>query len=162
MSFQLKVIAGPDAGKVILVPDTGVVVIGRGDVSTTLSDPTVSRQHFSITIRGGRAFIADRGSRAGTLVHHVRVTQELMPLSHAYCRAAGTTRAQFWPSAVANDTPATVPCVRAPADEPPIPLLPDAPAKAAPARPAPGTLPGPRPAATPAAAPPGRVVLPEF
>src|SRR5262249_55714870 len=35
-------------------------------------------------------------------------------------------------------------------------------AKAAPARPAPGTLPGPRPAATPAAAPPGRVVLPEF
>jgi adenylate cyclase len=56
--------------------DPGLTTIGRlSTCQLTVADPSVSRQHASITIADRRAALVDTGSRFGTFVNGVRVTQ---------------------------------------------------------------------------------------
>jgi len=49
-------------------------VVGRGaEADVLLTDETVSRRHCTLERRGGRWFVADVGSRSGTLVNGVRL-----------------------------------------------------------------------------------------
>jgi len=51
------------------VPETGVLTVGRSSACTVHVDHvSVSRQHVSITRRGGKLFVEDLGSRNGTRV----------------------------------------------------------------------------------------------
>jgi pSer/pThr/pTyr-binding forkhead associated (FHA) protein len=77
MPFHLKVIAGPDQNLTLPLPASGSVIIGRGnDEPTDLTDPSVSRMHFSLTMGGGYVLLQELGSKTGTLVNNQRVDSE--------------------------------------------------------------------------------------
>ena len=81
MGFQLVVTGGPDQGTIIEIPEGESKVIGRGEASTDrLSDPSVSRVHFAVSIKDGVVFLTDQGSSSGTFVNGSKVeTIELKP-----------------------------------------------------------------------------------
>lgn len=63
------------------------IMIGRAlDCTLVLVDSRASRRHASLTWRGGRWFITDEGSSAGTLLNGVRLEsgrpQEILPGDH--------------------------------------------------------------------------------
>jgi len=64
-------IAGPDIPPIQIQPDTSARLGRALDCEFCLSDPTVSRQHCTISGRHDRWFITDLGSRAGTLLNAV-------------------------------------------------------------------------------------------
>ncbi len=72
---QLVVVSGPEQGRVALVTKTPFVV-GKGDESDlVLSDPTVSRHHFSIEQDRGAFVIRDPGSTNGTWIDQLRIRE---------------------------------------------------------------------------------------
>jgi len=76
MIRQLRVLEGPDHGKVFELPASGVVRIGRGaDTFTRLTDRTVSRYHCQLEVDGDRVLVTT-ASESGTLVNDQRVTQQ--------------------------------------------------------------------------------------
>lgn len=76
MAYQLIIVEGPDAGRVIAVDDGQTLTIGRGDQNDTrLADATVSRVHCEINRHGDVVTICDRGSSGGTRVNGNPVQQ---------------------------------------------------------------------------------------
>jgi serine/threonine protein kinase len=70
----LKVISGPDTGKLVQVSDAFTTLIGRGrHADFQLNDPAVSRVHCEVEIRANRVLLTDLESGAGTLVNGVKV-----------------------------------------------------------------------------------------
>ena len=73
--MQLRITAGPDAGKTI-EPSGESFTIGREDVDFLLADDEVSRRHLEIrTLPDGRVEVADLGSRNGTRVNGERISE---------------------------------------------------------------------------------------
>jgi pSer/pThr/pTyr-binding forkhead associated (FHA) protein len=79
MLGQLKVLSGPDAGRVFALDQS--LVIGRGqETATQLKDPQVSRVHCRITVEGDTAVLVHSSKSSPTLVNGQRATrQELKP-----------------------------------------------------------------------------------
>jgi DNA-binding NtrC family response regulator len=72
---QLVVLSGPEQGRVVEVARTPFVV-GKGDeCDLVLTDPTVSRQHFSIEAVQGAFVIRDPGSTNGTWLDALRIRE---------------------------------------------------------------------------------------
>ena len=75
MDLQLTIFAGPDAGRIFDIGDGETIIVGRGEKSDfRLADPSVSRVHFELGIRGDEYVISDRGSSSGTFVDGKQVT----------------------------------------------------------------------------------------
>ncbi len=75
MRWELKVVRGPDEGRVFSLDPGQTLVVGRGDASDTqINDPSLSRVHFELAHTGTSILIADRGSSSGTFVNGHRVT----------------------------------------------------------------------------------------
>lgn len=82
--WHLAVVAGPDAGLVLPLPERGT--IGR---CTVLTDPAVSRSHLRVGARPGRVLLSDAGSANGT---SVRRGPFWLPLGHRPRTARAGTR----------------------------------------------------------------------
>ena len=76
--IELRVMSGPDRGKVHKVVD-GTQIVGRGlDCQIVLADPAVSRKHFKIERNGDEAVLVDLGGANGTLVNGQKRTRHLL------------------------------------------------------------------------------------
>ncbi|MDH3284027.1 MAG: FHA domain-containing protein [Acidobacteriota bacterium] len=72
--ITLDALEGPSAGTQFRVTRSRVL-IGRGEVEVTLSDPTISRKHASLEVYGGTCvLLKDLGSTNGTYVNDARVS----------------------------------------------------------------------------------------
>jgi hypothetical protein len=78
MSFRVKVLAGPDQGRIFLLPPSGSLTVGRGEVDVGLADPEVSRNHFRISAAGSQVRLVDLGSCSGTRVNNEPAIGEQM------------------------------------------------------------------------------------
>jgi pSer/pThr/pTyr-binding forkhead associated (FHA) protein len=79
----------------------GSVTIGRDPTNDlVLTSNTVSREHASITFRGGRWYLEDRGSYNGTILNGTRLQPSAaFPLRHADRIELGAETVVFcWPS----------------------------------------------------------------
>ncbi len=72
---QLVVVTGPEAGRTVAVKKTPFVVGKDDDCDLMLSDPTVSRQHFTIEQQQGAFVIRDLGSTNGTWIDQLRIRE---------------------------------------------------------------------------------------
>jgi len=74
-TFKLKVVAGPDRGKVHNVASSAMLV-GRGlDCQIVLADPSVSRKHFQVMLTPQGLKLQDLGGANGTRVNGQRVRE---------------------------------------------------------------------------------------
>jgi signal transduction histidine kinase len=94
----LRVIQGPDKGRLFELPDTLAQLLGRSSEALALSDNTVSRRHAELTPDGGVWFVRDLGSQNGTFVNGVRV-EGRVPLRAGDQLRIGLTLMSFGTSA---------------------------------------------------------------
>jgi two-component system, NtrC family, response regulator GlrR len=72
--YVVEVLKGPDAGRV--VPLGQVTVVGSGlEAQLQVADGTVSRLHVELTPRADGVLVRDLGSKNGTFINGVRVTE---------------------------------------------------------------------------------------
>jgi transcriptional regulator with GAF, ATPase, and Fis domain len=77
--YQLKVVRGPDKGTVF-APDTPEISVGSAERNDLrLTDPAVSRSHFSVEARPDGFRLRDLGSTNGTYVSGVRIADAIVP-----------------------------------------------------------------------------------
>ena len=77
MSGKLIVLAGPEAGRKIELPEGATLRIGRGEASSTrLNDPRISRVHCTVEVSSKGVILKDAGSSGGSFVNGQRVTQQ--------------------------------------------------------------------------------------
>jgi len=87
----LEVEHGPYMGIVLMMPETGVATVGRGeDCTLTIDDVNVSRHHFAVSAETGEPQARDIGSSNGTFVNGVRIDAPCR-LAHGDTVRAGTT-----------------------------------------------------------------------
>jgi pSer/pThr/pTyr-binding forkhead associated (FHA) protein len=68
-TLELKVVSGPDRGKVHVLKQ-GEMMAGRGlDGQIVLADPAVSRRHFVVRRQGDQAVVEDQGGPNGTKIN---------------------------------------------------------------------------------------------
>ncbi|MSP91667.1 MAG: FHA domain-containing protein [Myxococcales bacterium] len=76
--IELRVVQGPDRGKVHKIP-AGTHLVGRGlDCQIVLADPAVSRKHFKIEREGEDAVMVDLGGANGTNVNGGRTARKTL------------------------------------------------------------------------------------
>ncbi len=76
MAAEIRVVAGPETGKVLPIPVGKVIVIGRGkEADMQLNDPSVSRAHCQINPSKKGLMIHDLGSRSGVYLNGERVSR---------------------------------------------------------------------------------------
>ncbi len=94
MSAKLVINAGPDEGKVFPLAEDSAFTIGRAETANIrLTDPAVSRAHCTIEYRGGKALLADCGSRTGTRVNGKPITKHELRADEVI--NVGTTKLAF-------------------------------------------------------------------
>ncbi|HUH00484.1 MAG TPA: sigma 54-interacting transcriptional regulator [Kofleriaceae bacterium] len=102
-SAHLRVIAGPDIGLSIHLPPVGVVVGADPGADVVLRDPAVSGRHCTVA-PGDEGFdVRDLGSRNGTLLDGVAITQARVPVG-AVLRL-GRSLVQLMPAEESVDIP---------------------------------------------------------
>jgi predicted component of type VI protein secretion system len=77
-NLKLKVIGGKAAGRVILIPSTGLTIGRQPPAELLLDEPSVSRQHCCIYRRRDYWLVEDLSSHNGTLVNGVPVSKEVL------------------------------------------------------------------------------------
>ncbi|HKE52669.1 MAG TPA: FtsK/SpoIIIE domain-containing protein, partial [Actinomycetes bacterium] len=78
--IELRVVAGPAAGAVYLLP-AGDTVVGRGrSADLRLSDAATSRRHALISWRGLEVLVRDLGSSGGTWLNDQQVGSSPVPI----------------------------------------------------------------------------------
>lgn len=81
MSYQLHVIAGPDAGRSITLQTGDNLMLGRAtDVFYRVNDPRVSRSHCQLKLEGDRVTVACNGGSGGTKVNGQVVQSKTLAL----------------------------------------------------------------------------------
>jgi len=88
-SCHLRVVSGPDAGTVLSMPPVGVVVGADPSADMVLADSAVSGRHCTIRPSDGGFLVKDLGSRNGTLVDGVAITEASVPIG-AMLRLGGS------------------------------------------------------------------------
>ncbi len=69
MYAYLRVVAGPDQGRIFNLVEGTTLSIGRGEkTDTKLADTSVSRLHCEVRCQGGEFLLTDMESVSGTLV----------------------------------------------------------------------------------------------
>jgi DNA-binding NtrC family response regulator len=74
-AFRLRVVTGPDAGKVLMLDQGTTMVGGHADNDLVLTDATVSRHHLEIKVRRDGIEVRDLDTTNGTKHGGVRVGQ---------------------------------------------------------------------------------------
>jgi pSer/pThr/pTyr-binding forkhead associated (FHA) protein len=70
----LRIVAGPDKGKVLDVSRGGSFILGRGKADVVLDDPKISSRHVELKIFGpGHYYLCDLASTNGTFLNGARV-----------------------------------------------------------------------------------------
>jgi serine/threonine-protein kinase len=115
MPHRLEVIAGPDLGRVFLLPESDTVLLGRSRATETrLTDPHVSRVHCHVQVEAGRVRVTDFDSAGGTFINDQPVTcGELKP---GDVLRLGTTRLVLLTDSPEEPTTLPLPAVAATAD----------------------------------------------
>jgi EmrB/QacA subfamily drug resistance transporter len=85
---RLRVISGPEAGRVIEVVDP--VTIGREDADLAIGDPDVSRRHATISADGNALLVEDLGSLNGTFVDGQPISASTRLLANAIVRVGSS------------------------------------------------------------------------
>jgi ABC-2 type transport system ATP-binding protein len=94
--IELRVVAGPDAGR--SVPVGGEVVLGRDTtLEHPLGDVEVSRRHARIRLERGRLQVEDLGSTNGTFVNGERIADPLDLRSGDRITLGDTVLELIWP-----------------------------------------------------------------
>ena len=75
LGWRLKVVEGPDSGRVFTIGERAVLGRGSG-ADINLEDNGVSRQHALLEERLGALFVVDLGSTNGTLINGERVKRK--------------------------------------------------------------------------------------
>lgn len=91
MKVILQVESGPDAPRSFVIEPGREVRVGRMPPAQVVlaNDPTVSRQHFALVVKGSTCQIRDLGSTHGTMINGCPVTEALVV--HGDIIAVGTT-----------------------------------------------------------------------
>ncbi|HMG57514.1 MAG TPA: sigma 54-interacting transcriptional regulator [Kofleriaceae bacterium] len=76
--FRLRVELGPDAGREAASHDTSIVIGSEAGARLKLDDGAVSRFHCELAVDGGRVRVRDLGSRNGTTVDGVAVSDAFL------------------------------------------------------------------------------------
>jgi serine/threonine protein kinase len=77
MPAKVSVIAGPDQGRILIVPDEGLLLLGRSKLhtETPLNDPQISRVHCQIERKGDQCILIDLDSTGGTCVNGRKISR---------------------------------------------------------------------------------------
>ncbi|MCB9600171.1 MAG: sigma 54-dependent Fis family transcriptional regulator [Sandaracinus sp.] len=86
----LRVVAGPDVGKVVAAAGDRLVVGTHASAELRLADRTVSRFHCELVVSEGRLLVRDLGSRNGTSVDGVAVV--VAPVGEGAAIEVGQTK----------------------------------------------------------------------
>ena len=81
IAFAVEIVEGPDRGATLVVEgnEPSRVMIGSGPACVArLTDREASRRHAAFEIQGGRLRIVDLGSKNGTRVNGIRITDALL------------------------------------------------------------------------------------
>jgi DNA-binding NtrC family response regulator len=105
---RLRVVFGPDAGAEVVLPKVGVVLGADAGCDVVLADAAVSGRHATVVPTESGFEVNDLGSRNGTWLDGVAITQATVPAG-AMLRL-GTTLVHLLPAEEAVDVP--------PSDEP--------------------------------------------
>jgi serine/threonine protein kinase len=98
MYAYLRVVAGPDQGRIFNLVDGTTLSIGRGDQSDTrLKDMTVGRLHCELRCAGNDFQLADLETVSGTLVGGQKIQEH--SLKHGEEFQVGNTRMKLYASA---------------------------------------------------------------
>ncbi len=79
LPLELRVVAGPDLGKVFSASRDRIVVGVHETADLTLSDRTVSRFHCELSLSDNRILLTDLGSRNGTFVGGIGILSAHIP-----------------------------------------------------------------------------------
>ncbi len=93
MDCTLKVMSGKYAGQLIKIPGTSFLIGRSEECQLRPHSDLISRQHCQLTIEGEQVTAADKGSRNGTFVNGVRVTEYV--LDHGVSMRIGSTELRF-------------------------------------------------------------------
>ena len=99
----LRVLSGPDAGLEVGLPPVGVVVGADPSTDVVLRDAAVSSRHCTVIPAADGFDVRDLGSRNGTLLDGVALSQARVPVG-AVLRV-GTSMLQLMPAEDAVDIP---------------------------------------------------------
>jgi serine/threonine protein kinase len=101
MYAYLRVVSGPDQGKIFNLVEGTTLSIGRGEkTDTRLTDGAAARLHCELRCAGGEFVLADRDSINGTLVGGQKIEEHA--LKHGEEFEIGNTRMKLYTSAVAD------------------------------------------------------------
>ena len=101
MHAYLRVVAGPDQGRVFNLIEGTMLSIGRGEkTDTRLTDGTVGRLHCELRCQGGEFLLTDLESVSGTFVAGQKIQEH--DLKHAEELQVGNTRLKLFTSAIAD------------------------------------------------------------
>jgi DNA-binding NtrC family response regulator len=100
---RLRVVFGPDAGALVVLPKVGVVLGADAGCDVVLADAAVSGRHATVVPSDSGFEVKDLGSRNGTWLDGVAITQATVPAG-AMLRL-GTTLVHLLPAEEAVDVP---------------------------------------------------------
>jgi pSer/pThr/pTyr-binding forkhead associated (FHA) protein len=101
MQAYLRIVSGPDTGRILNLTEGVTLVIGRGEKSDThLADANVSRIHCEVQWEGARFTLIDKDSVGGTLVDGKKIT--LHHLKHGEEFQIGGTRLVLHTTGIAD------------------------------------------------------------
>src|SRR5262249_17174502 len=99
MYAYLRVVAGPDQGRIFNLVDGTTLSIGRGENSDTrLKDNPACRLHWGLRWAGGGFQLVDLESVSGTLVGGQKIEERA--LKHGEEFQVGNTRLKLFSSAI--------------------------------------------------------------
>ncbi len=101
MYAYLRVVSGPDQGRIFNLVEGTTLSIGRGEkTDTRLTDGAAARLHCELRCAAGEFLLADLDSIGGTLVGGQRIEEHA--LKHGEEFEVGKTRMKLYTSAVAD------------------------------------------------------------
>ncbi len=101
MYAYLRVVAGPDQGRVFNLIEGTTLSIGRGEkTDTRLTDAAVARLHCELRCEGGEFLLTDLESVGGTFIAGQKIEEHA--LKHGEELQVGNTRLKLFTSAIAD------------------------------------------------------------
>ena len=101
MYAYLRVVAGPEQGRIFNLVEGTTLSIGRGEkTDTRLADGAVCRLHCELRCEGGEFHLADLESVSGTFVNGEKIQEH--DLKHGEEIQVGNTRLKLYTSAMAD------------------------------------------------------------
>jgi serine/threonine protein kinase len=101
MHAHLRVVAGPDQGRVFNLIEGTTLSIGRGEkTDTRLTDGAVGRLHCELRCQGGEFLLTDLESVSGTFIAGRKIEEHT--LKHGEELQVGSTRLRLFTSALAD------------------------------------------------------------